>query len=110
MKNVNAVRWTVFLMTLLVNADVAEAKTMVDRPPSGPRGKCVRCGATGPTVPIAPVVFRVRPTVGFKIPQDAGNARLGTAVRVVLPESTLPMRDEFGLDSASPVVGAAVTR
>lgn len=110
MKNVNAVRWTVLLVALLANADVAETKMMVDRPTSRPRARCERCGETGPTVPIAPVVFRVRPMFGFKAPQGPGNGNLRPAVRFVLPNSTLPMRDEFGLDSASPAVGGAVTR
>jgi len=110
MKRLNAVRGVVFLTTLLASADVAETDAMVDCPTSGRHARCDRCGQTAPTVPVAPVVFRVRPTVGFNVPQGPGNASLGKAVRVVLPNSTLPMRDEFGLDSASPAVGAAVTR
>jgi hypothetical protein len=110
MKKLNVVRGVVFLTMLLANADVAETKMMVDRATSGPRAKCERCGQTGPTVPIAPVVFRVRPAVGFGVPQGPGNASLGTAVRDVRPNSTLPVRDEFVLDSARPAVGAAVIR
>jgi hypothetical protein len=110
MKRLNAVRWAALLMTLLANADVAEAKMMVDRPTSGRHAKCERCGQTGPTVPTAPVVYRVRPAVGLKDPQGPGNASLGTGVRSVPPNSTLPMRDEFGLGSARPAVGAAMTR
>jgi hypothetical protein len=110
MKKLNAVRWAAFLMALLANADVAEAQMMVDRPTCGCLGKCERCGQTGPTVPEVPVVFRVRPTEGFWVPQRPRNASLGGPVRVVLPNSTLLMRDEFGLDSASPAVGAVFTR
>ena len=110
MKRLNAVRWVALLMTLLANADVAVAGMVVDRPTSGPHAKCERCGQTGPTVPIAPVVFRARPRVGFKVPQGPGNASLGMAVRSVLSNSTLPVRDEFVLDSARPAVGTAVTR
>ena len=110
MKRLNAVRWAACLMTLLVNADVAEGKMMVNRPMSWRHAKCERCGQTGPTVPTAPVVYRVRPAVGLKESQGPGNASLGRGVRDVLPTSTLPVRDEFGLDSARPAVGAAVTR
>jgi hypothetical protein len=110
MKRLNAVRWAAFLMTLLVNADVAEAKMMVDRPISGRHAKCERSGQTGPTIPTTPVVFRVRPAVEVKVPQEPRNANLGTGARYVLPNSTLPVRDEFGLGSARPAVGAAVTR
>jgi hypothetical protein len=110
MKNLNAVRWAAFLMTLLANADVAEAKMMVDHPTSGPRAKCERCGQTGPTVPEVPVVFRVRPTVGFTVPQGHGNASLGPALQNVRSNSAVPVRDEFGLDSENPAVGAVFTR
>lgn len=110
MKKLNAVRWAAFLMALLANADVAEAKMMVDRPTCGCFGKCERCGQTGPTVPEVPVVFRVRPTVGFKVPQGPGNASLGAAVQNVRLNSVVPARDEFGLDSTDPVVGAVFTR
>jgi hypothetical protein len=110
MKKLNVVRGVVFLTILLASADVAEPAKMVHRPPFGRHAKCERCGETGPTVPIAPVVFRVRPAVGFGVPQGPGNANLGAAVRDARPNSTLPERDEFGLDSARPAVGVAVTR
>jgi hypothetical protein len=110
MKRLNAVRWAAFLMTLLANADAAEAQMMVDRPTCGRLGKCERCGQTGPTVPEVPVVFRARPAVSFEVPQGPGNAGLGTAVRNARPNSILPVRDEFVLDSARPAVGTAVTR
>jgi hypothetical protein len=110
MKKLNVVRGVVFLTMLLANADVAESEKMTPRPPFGRHAKCERCGGPGPTVPIAPVVFRVRPAVGFGVPQGPGSASLGAAVRDVRPNSTLPMRDEFGLDSARPAVGAAVIR
>jgi hypothetical protein len=110
MKKVNAVRWAAFLMTLLANADVAETTMMDDRATYRRHAKCERCGETGPTVPVAPVVFRAGPAVSFGVPQTPGNAGLGTAVRNVRPKSTLPVRDEFGLDSARPAVGAAVIR
>ena len=110
MKMLNVVRGMVFLTMLLASADVAEPAKMVHRPPFGRHAKCERCDQTGPTVPIAPVVFRGRPTVGFRVPQGPGNASLGTAVRHARPNSTLPVRDEFGLESARPAVGVAVTR
>jgi len=110
MKKLNVVRGVVFLTTLLASADVVEPEKMAHRPSFGRHAKCERCGQTGPTVPVAPVVFRVRPAVGFNVPHGPGNAGLGTAVRGVLPNSPLPTRDEFGLDAASPAVGAAVTR
>jgi hypothetical protein len=110
MKMLNVVRGMVFLTMLLASAEVAEPETMTHRAPFGRHAKCERCGQTGPTVPVAPVVFRVRPAVGFGVPQGPGNASLGTAVRDVRPKSTLPVRDEFVLDSARPAVGTAVTR
>jgi len=110
MKKLNVVRGVVFLTMLLASADVAEPEKMAHRAPFGRHAKCERCGQTGPTVPVAPVVFRVRPAVGFGVPQGPRNASLGTAVRDVRPNSTLPVRDEFVLDSARPPVGAAVIR
>ena len=93
MKKVNEVRWAAFLMTLLANADVAETLMMADRATSGHLAKCERCGQTGPTVPPGPEVYRVRP-----------------AIRSVLLNSILPVRDDFVLHSARPAVSAAVTR
>ena len=110
MKKLNVVRGVVFLTMLLASADVAEPEEMTHRPPVGRHAKCERCDQTGPTVPIAPVVFRGRPAVGFGVPQGPGNAGLGTTVRHARPNSTLPVRDEFGLESARPAVGVAVTR
>lgn len=97
-------------MTLLANADVAEAKMAVDHPTSKLHAKCERCGQTGPTVPMAPVVFRGRPEDDVEVPHGPGSASLGTAARDVRPISTLPVRDEFLLEPARPAVGAAVTR
>lgn len=110
MKKLNVVRGVAFLTMLLASADVAEPEKMAHRPPFGRHAKCERCGGPGPTVPVAPVVFRVRPAVGFGVPQGPGNASLGAAVRDVWPNSTLPVRDEFVLEWARPAVGAAVIR
>jgi len=110
MKKLNAVRWAAFLMALLANADVAEAQMTVGRPTCGCLGKCGRCGQTGPTVPEVPVVFRVRPTAGFTVPRGPGSASLGVPVQNVRSNSAVPARDEFGLDSAHPAVGAVFTR
>lgn len=64
MKKLNVVRGVAFLTMLLASADVAEPQKMAHRPPFGRHAKCERCGGPGPTVPVAPVVFRVRPAVG----------------------------------------------
>ncbi len=109
MKKLNAVRWAAFLM-LLANADVAEAKMPVDEATTGRLPKCERCGQTDPTVPGGPVVFRGRTAVGFADPQGTGNGSLGSAVQAVQPNSTIPVWDEFGPDSARPDVGAVFTR
>jgi hypothetical protein len=110
MKELNAVRWAAFLMMLLANADAAEVEMMARRSLDGLQAKCERCGQTGPTVPIAPVVFRARPAGGVAVFPRPGDTDLGAAVRPVRPASTLAVRDEFALDSAGPAVGAAVTR
>jgi len=110
MKKLNAVRWVAFLMMLLANADAAKVEMMVGRSLDGLQAKCERCGQTGPTVPAVPVVFRVRPTAGLEGPQRPGNDSLGAAGRNARPNSTLPVRDEFMLDSARPAIGTAMTR
>jgi hypothetical protein len=110
MKKLNAVRWAAFLITLVANADAAEAQMMADRPTCECLGKCGRCGQTGPTVPEVPMVLRVRPPVGLDVPQGLGNADLGAAIRNVRSNSALPVWDEFVLDSARPAVGAVLTR
>ena len=110
MKKLNVVRGVVFLTMLLANADVAETKMMVDRATSGPRAKCERCGQTGPTVPIAPVVFRAVSAAGFDVRESTGHASLGTPVRNARATWAVTVYDEFLLDSARPAVGAAVTR
>jgi len=110
MKKLNAVRWAAFLMMLLANADAAKVEMMVGRSLDGLQAKCERCGQTGPTVPIAPVVFLARQTGGvavFPRPWDAG---LGAAVRNVQSDAAVPVRDEFFLESAKPAVGAVLTR
>ena len=110
MKKLNAVRWAAFLIMLVANADAAEAEMMGGRSLDGHQAKCERCGQTGPTVPIAPVVFRVRPTGGVADFPRPVNAGLAAAVRNVQSNSAVPVRDEFVLDSASPAVGASFTR
>ena len=110
MKKLNAVRWAAFLMMLLANADAAKLGMMVGRSLDGLRAKCERCGQTGPTVPPAPVVFRMRPMIGPTVPQGRGNVNLGVGVRNVQSTSAVPVKDEFLLDSARPAVGAVLTR
>jgi len=110
MKKLNAVRWAAFLMMLLASADEAEAKKMADRPTSGPQARCERCGQTGPTVPIAPVVFRARPTGGVAVFLRSEDAGPGGAVGNVRSNSAVPVQDEFVLDPARPAVGAVLTR
>lgn len=110
MKTLNGVRWAAFLVTLLANADAVETKMMVGRSTNEHNAKCERCGQTGPTVPVAPVVFRVRPGVGFEVRRGPGNTYLGTEIRDARTNSVLPVRDEFVLRSATPAIGAAVTR
>ncbi len=110
MKKLNAVRGVVFLTTLLASADVAEADTMVDRPTSGRHARCERCGQTGPTVPVAPVVFRGAPVGGFEFRRGHGTPAWVRQSEISGRIRTLPVRDEFVLDSAGPAVGAAVTR
>lgn len=110
MKKLNAVRWAAFLMMLLANADAAKVQMMVGRSLHGLQAKCERCGQTGPTVPIAPVVFRARPTVGVAVFPRPADASLGAAVRNVQSISAVPVRDEFVLESARPAVGAVFTR
>jgi hypothetical protein len=110
MKKLNAVRWAAFLMTLLANADAAGTQMMADRPTCGCFGKCERCGQTGPTIPEVPVVFRVRPTDGFNVPQVPGNVSLGAAVPDVRSNPAVPVRDEFGLGSEAQAVGAVFIR
>ncbi len=110
MKNFNAVRCAAFLMTLLVNADVAEAKMMNDRPMAGHLAKCERCGQTGPTVPEGPVVFRANRAVESAFHPGPGSAEMGAAVRSVRSDSTVPVRDEFVFGSGGWAVGAVFTR
>ncbi len=110
MKKLSAVRWAAFLMMLLANADAVKVEMMIGRSLDGLRAKCERCGQTGPTVPSAPVVFRMRATIGPTVPQGRGNVNLGAGVRDVRSTSAVPAQDEFLLDSARPAVGAVFTR
>ena len=110
MKKAHAVRWAAFLMMLLASADAAEVELMVGRSRDGLQARCERCGQTGPTVPIAPVVFRARPTDGVNVPPGPAITSLAGLVPPVRPASTLAVRDEFALDSAGPAVGALLTR
>lgn len=110
MKRLSAVRWAAFLMMLLANADAAKVQMMVGRSLHGLQAKCERCGQTGPTVPPAPVVFRMRATIGPAAPRGLGNVNLGGVVRDVRSTSAVPAQDEFLLDSARPALGAVFTR
>jgi len=110
MKKLNAVRWAAFLMMLLANADAAKVEMRVGRSLDRLQAKCERCGQTGPTVPIAPVVFRARLTGGVAVFPRPGDVGLGAAVRNVQSNSAVPVRDEFFLESARPAVGAVLTR
>ncbi len=110
MKKLSAVRWAAFLMVLLANADAANVETMIGRSLDGLRAKCERCGQTGPTVPPAPVVFRMRATIGPAVPQGLGNVGMGAGVRNVRSDSAVPVRDEFDLGSERLAVGAVFTR
>lgn len=110
MKKLNAVRWAAFLVMLLANADEAKVEMMVGRALDRIQARCERCGQTGPTVPIAPVVFRARPTGGVPVFLWSGDAGLGGEVRNVRSNSAVPVQDEFVLDSARPAVGAVLTR
>lgn len=110
MKTLNAVRWAAFLMVLLANADAAKVQMMVGRSLDGTLAKCERCGQTGPTVPPAPVVFRVSPTVGPTVPRRLGTVSLGYEIRPVRSNPAVPVRGEFDLDSERLAVGAAYIR
>ena len=110
MKKLNAVRSAAFLMTLLANADRVETQMTNDHPAYRNHAKCERCGQTGPTVPIAPVVFRGRVAVGLEAPQGPRNASLWPEVRTVRLNPAVPVRDEFDLDTPRPTVGAVFTR
>jgi len=110
MNKLNVVRSAAFLMTLLVNADMVENQIPNDHPAFRHRAKCERCGQTGPTVPIAPVVFRGRAVVGLEAPHGLPNASLWPDVRTVRVKPAIPAWDEFGLDSSMPTVGGVFTR
>lgn len=110
MKKLNAVWWAAFLMMFLANADAAKVEMVDGGSLDGLRAKCERCGQTGPTVPIAPVVFHTRPTGGVAVFSPPGDAGMGAAVRSVQSNPAVPVRDEFVLDWAEPAVGAAFSR
>ena len=100
MKTVSAVRWMVLLTVLLSSCEVA-AVSASGRPAEGGLTRCERCGQTGPTIPAAPVVFRVKIAAAFEVSPTVEQANPSVAVSV---------RDEFGSGVSRPVVGAAMTR